>query len=76
MRTRFVQLHWEIVMGQAPLNRDEQIEFMINARERRAAAVDRWSKSDMVQAALREPVHRDAHDSQYSRENVAGRRRA
>lgn len=30
----------------APLNRDEQIEFMKNARERRATAVERWSKSE------------------------------
>jgi hypothetical protein len=61
-------------MGQAPLNRDEQIEFMKTVRERRAAAVERWSKSEMIQAALREPAHRDAHDSQYSRKNVIGRR--
>ena len=61
-------------MGQAPLNRDEQIEFMKNARERREEAVARWSKSEMLQAALREPAHRDAHNSQYSRKNVLGRR--
>jgi hypothetical protein len=61
-------------MGEAPLNRDEQIKFMTNARERRAAAVERWSKSEMIQAALGEPAHRDAHASQYSRKNVIGRR--
>lgn len=61
-------------MGQAPLNRDEQIEFMKNVRARRAAAIERWSNSEMHQAALSEPAQRDAHDSQYSRKNVVGRR--
>jgi hypothetical protein len=61
-------------MGQAPLNRDEQIEFMKNVRTRRAAAIERWSKSEMHQAAVSEPVKRDVHASQYSRNTVVGRR--
>jgi len=61
-------------MGQAPLNREEQIKFMKNARTRRGASIERWSNSEMHQDALREPAQRDAHDSQYSRENVVGRR--
>ncbi len=47
---------------------------MKNVRVRRAAAVERWSNSEMHQVALREPVQLDAHDSQYSRKNVMGRR--
>ncbi len=61
-------------MGQAPLNRDEQIEFMNNARARRAVAIERWSKSEMHQAVLSEPAKSDAHASQYSRVNIVSRR--
>lgn len=51
-------------MGRAPLKRDEQIAFMKNACERRAAVIERWSKSEMIQAALREPARRVAQDNQ------------
>jgi hypothetical protein len=61
-------------MGQAPLNREEQIEFMKSTRKRRDAAVERWSNSEMLQAALREPAQSTTHASRYSRKNVVGRR--
>ncbi|MEY8799540.1 hypothetical protein AB9K35_04370 [Leisingera sp. XS_AS12] len=64
MHAGFVLPHWEIGMGQAPLSRDEQIAFMKDAPKRRAASVERWSKSEMLQDALREPAHRDTQDTQ------------
>ena len=60
-------------MGQAPLDRDEQIKFMKNADARRKAAIERWSMSEMHEAALSEPSRADVHDSEYSRKNVVGR---
>lgn len=64
MHAGFVLPHWEIGMGQAPLSRDEQVAFMKDAPKRRAASVERWSKSEMLQDALREPAHRDTQDTQ------------
>jgi len=61
-------------MGQAPLNRDDQIKFMKNASQRREASRERWSKSAMHQDALHEPAQHDAHTSQYSRQNILARR--
>jgi uncharacterized protein YkwD len=61
-------------MGQAPLDREEQIEFIKNFRARRAVAVERWSNSEMHQSAMCDPAQHDVHDSKYSRMNVAGHR--
>jgi hypothetical protein len=71
---RFLGPHRENVMGQAPLNRDEQIAFIKNGSARRAAAIERWSNSETYRAVLNESAKPKTSEYQYVSKDFDGRR--
>ena len=50
-------------MSKPPLNRDQQIEVMKSARDRRAATLARWSQDAEIQCLFMQPVTKTAAHS-------------
>ncbi|MBB4955458.1 hypothetical protein H4S14_003591 [Agrobacterium vitis] len=39
-------------MSKPPFSRDEQLDFMLNAKERSNARIERWKKDDVIRKVL------------------------
>ncbi|RMC35355.1 hypothetical protein [Paracoccus alkanivorans] len=50
-------------MSTPPLNRDQQIELMVNAAERHAAQTARWMGNAQIQAVLRSNANGGSDDT-------------
>lgn len=61
-------------MSTAPLSRDEQIDFIKNARARRDAAFERWSNDETVKELFRSPAEHVEEDVSYTHSEVLTRR--
>lgn len=61
-------------MTQAPLDRDQQIQFMREASVRREERIARWSQNDMVNEVLCEPAEVPNVTNAYVRSDVHERK--